>query len=305
MERPRSSESPVGPERRGRFGWLDVVILAIVALAVAWLAWRVQVALRYRWDWSIIPNFILRWDRDRGEWVANLLLQGLFTTIRLAIYGMIAATILGVIVGLGRIARDPFLRMVARAYVELMRNTPPLVIVFVFYFFVSSQITPLLGLEEAADRLGPTGQAWVTVLFGDIRLLNAFVSGVLCLALFEAAYIAEIVRGGIQSIDKGQWEAAAAMGLSRWTAMRKVILPQAVARTWPPLANQFISLVKDSSIVSLISIQDLTFMATDVAVSTRRLYETWITTAAIYFALCFSLSLLFGWLERRARASTR
>lgn len=305
MERPRSSASPVGPERRGRFGWLDAFILVLIALAVAWLVWRVQVALRYRWNWSIIPNFLLRWDEERGQWIANLLLQGFFTTIRLAVYGMIAATILGVMVGLGRISRDPFFRIVARAYVELMRNTPPLVIVFVFYFFVSSQLMPLLRLEEGAAALGPTGQAWVAFLFGDLRLLNAFASGVMCLALFEAAYIAEIVRAGIQSIEKGQWEAAAAMGLTRWAAMRKVILPQAVARTWPPLANQFVSLVKDSSIVSLISIQDLTFMASDVAVSTRRIYETWITVAVIYFLVCFALSMLFSWLERRARAASR
>jgi len=137
------------------------------------------------------------------------------------------------------------------------------------------------------------------LLFGDPRLIENFASGLLCLALFEAAYIAEIVRAGIESIPKGQWEAAASLGLNRRRVLSKVVLPQAVMRTLPPMCNQFVSLVKDSSIVSLVSIQELTFMATDIAVSTTRIYEVWLTVAAVYFAVCFLLSLAFARLERR------
>jgi polar amino acid transport system permease protein len=127
----------------------------------------------------------------------------------------------------------------------------------------------------------------------------------LCLALFEGAYITEIVRAGIQSVSKGQWEAARAIGLSPMNVLRDVILPQALRNILPPLAGQFISLIKDSAIVSLISIQELTFLATEVAASTTRVFETWILVGAMYFVLCYSFALLFGWLERRAARSRR
>jgi polar amino acid transport system permease protein len=111
--------------------------------------------------------------------------------------------------------------------------------------------------------------------------------------------VTEIIRAGVTSIEKGQWEAAAAVGLSRLRTLRLVILPQAIQRVTPPLANQFISLVKDSSIVSLISIQELTFLGNEVAASTSRVFEVWIVVAAMYFLLCWGLSIGFGRLERR------
>ncbi|MFO0293530.1 MAG: amino acid ABC transporter permease [Rhodospirillales bacterium] len=289
---------PPPPAGRRRLKTIDWVLLALVALAAAWFVWRVSHLDNYRWNWAPIPQFFLRWDEASQSWVTNILLHGLFNTIRLTIFGMALATAIGFAIGLMRTARDPFLRLVARSYVELMRNTPPLVIIFVLYFFLSSQIVPQFGLEQKIAALSPGTRATLSFLFGDPRMIENFVSGLLCLALFEAAYIAEIVRAGIESIPKGQWEAAASMGLSRRQTLRKVVLPQAVARTVPPLCNQFVSLVKDSSIVSLVSIQELTFMATDVAVSTTRIYEVWMTVAAVYFAVCLLLSLAFARLER-------
>ncbi len=254
--------------------------------------------MNYRWRWDHVANYLLRWDEKRGL-VANILLQGLFTTIRLAIWGMILATIIGFAIGLCRTAKRLLPAMIGRTYVELMRNTPPLVLIFITYFFVSGQLMPLLGIEAMARSASPETAAVIGFLFGDPKLVGNFLSALLCLALFEAAYIAEIVRAGIQSIEKGQWEAARALGLSRWAMLRKVVMPQALHRMTPPLCNQFISLVKDSSIVSLISIQDMTFMATDIAVSTTRVFETWIAVAAIYFTMCFALSLAFARVERR------
>lgn len=254
--------------------------------------------LNYRWNWAPIPQFFLRWDAQRGL-VPNLLLQGLLTTLRLAVWAMALSSVLGVAVGLARVSRDLLPRLLGGTYVELMRNTPPLVLVFVGYFFVSSQIMPLLGVDEAARSAPKAIQDAIAVLFGDPRLLSNFLSGVICLALFEGAYIAEIVRAGIQSVDAGQWDAAAALGLRRGLALRLVALPQALARMVPPLCGQFISLVKDSSIVSLISIQELTFMSNEVAVSTTRVFETWITASAVYFVLCLGLSLGARQLERR------
>lgn len=285
--------------RRPRLKPIDWVLLAVASAAFAWFGWRVANLNNYRWNFAPIPQFFLRWDEATQGWVGNLLLHGLFNTVRLTIFGMALATAIGFGVGLLRTSRDPFLRLVARSYVELMRNTPPLVIIFVLYFFLSSQLVPQLQLEQRIAATSPEARAVLGFLFGDPRLIENFVAGLLCLALFEAAYIAEIVRAGIEAIPKGQWEAAASLGLSRRRTLTTVILPQAIARTVPPMCNQFVSLVKDSSIVSLVSIQELTFMATDIAVSTTRIYETWLTVAVVYFAVCFALSLLFARVERR------
>lgn len=287
-----------GGEPRRRLGWLDLLLLLGLAGAAALVAYRVDAVLNYRWHWQPIPQYILRWDPARG-WVPNLLLQGLATTLRLALWSMAASAVLGVAIGLARRAQGLFPRLVARAYVELMRNAPPLVLIFIAYFFVSSQVMPRLGIEAAIARASPATLAVLGVLFGDPKLLANFLAGLACLALLESAYIAEIVRAGIAAVAPGQWEAAAALGLPRWPVFRRVILPQALQRMVPALCGQFIALVKDTSIVSLVSIQDLTFMATDIAVSTTRVFETWITAALIYFLVCFGLSLAFTRLERR------
>lgn len=280
---------------------MDVLLLAVVAGAFGFVAFRVQTVLNYRWNWAPIPQYLVRWDTVRGP-VANLLLQGLATTLRLAIWGMLLASVFGVAIGLCRVSKHLLPRLIGLMYVEIMRNTPPLVLVFVGYFFISSQIMPLLGLDEAARSAPPAVQAVLSVLFGDPRLLSNLASGVVCLALFEGAYVAEILRAGIQSIGVGQWDAASALGLRRGRALRLVVLPQAMSRMVPPLCGQFISLVKDSSIVSLISIQDLTFMANEVAVSTTRVFETWITASGLYLVVCLGLSLAAQRLERRLAA---
>jgi polar amino acid transport system permease protein len=201
--------------------------------------------------------------------------------------------------GMARVSKRLLPRLLGWSYVELVRNIPPLVFMFIFYFFISSQLMPLLGIDRLVARASPTGIAVVSALFGEPRLLSNFVSGLLCLALFEGAFITEIVRAGIEAIDKGQWEAGSSLGLSRWRLLRLVILPQAVQRIVPPLAGQFITLIKTSSIVSLISVQELTFLAGEVAVSTSRTFEVWIIVGGFYFALCFGLALLFARLEAR------
>lgn len=293
------------PAPRRRLAWYDWLLLALAAAAVGYLAWRADTVLTYRWNWSAVPGFLVRWDAEGGRWVANILLQGLFTTLRLAFWGIIAAGLIGVAVGALRVARDPFLRMASRSYVELVRNVPPLVFLFVTYFFVTGQIVPLLGIREAVRGASPEMRQAIEILFCPPDLLPQFLSGLFCLALFEAAYVAEIVRAGILSVEPGQWEAAHSLGLRRYATLRRVVLPQAVQRMVPPLAGQFISLVKDSSIVSLISIQELTFMANEAANSTGRTFEIWITVAAMYFAVCGLLSLGAARLERRFAASRR
>lgn len=284
---------------RSRLGWVDVAVFAALIAAVAYVWYRVDTVLEYRWDWAVIPHYLYRWDEEQQRWVANLLMQGLYTTIRLALWSIVLAAAIGVVFGIMRTSRRLFPRMLSRVYVELIRNIPPLVFIFIFYFFISSRIMPLLGIEEFIRNASPETLTWLEVLFGPPKLISNVISGIICLAMFEGAYVTEIVRAGIQSIPKTQTEAGLSIGLSRLQLMRYVILPQAVQRVVPPLAGQFITLVKDSSIVSLISIQELTFLAIETSVSTERVFEVWITVAGLYFAVCWSCALLFDWMERR------
>ena len=293
-------------KRVRKLRWGDYLILAVLFafFAIIWL--RIEGTLNYKWNWGIIPNYILRWDEQEGRWVANILLQGLITTLRVSIYASILAVILGTILGVARCANNLTIRMLARTYVEFLRNIPPVVVVFIFFFFLSEQLVTALNIEGWARGIArQEDKAVWQFLFGDMRLFPSLISGVIVLALFESAFVAEIIRSGIQSIERGQIEAARSLGMSWFQEMRYIIYPQAVRKVIPPLANQFISLVKDSSIISLISVQELTYKTVELVATTRAIFEAWITTAIMYFVICFVLSRLFARLEARGRASDR
>jgi len=284
---------------------VDFALFGLVALVILYAIYRVNDVLVYHWNWPRVFNFVVRVDEDTGSWVPNLLLHGLATTLRLALWATVLATIIGLIMGYWRTSKNLTLRIISRCYVELIRNIPPVVFIFIFYFFISSQLFPVIGIEDINTEGALVTNSVFQFFFGNPSLLSNFFAGMLCLALFEAAYITEIVRAGIQSIDKGQWEAARAMGLSRFNVLRDVIMPQAIRKILPPLAGQFITLIKDSAIVSLISIQELTFLATEVASSTTKVFETWILVAAMYFVLCYGFAVLFKYLEKRAAKAQR
>jgi len=276
---------------------LDIVILLLLFAAGVYIAYRIKVQLHYKWNWSAMPNYFFRYDDEDGRWVTNVLVQGLLTTIRLSIWSSILATIFGTAIGLCRVSRVLFLRLVARVYVEFTRNTPPLVLIFIFYFFIGDQIIPVLGVDDFIRGQSEQVQGLFEIFFAPPALFSAFMSALLTLSLLEGAYIAEIVRSGIQSVERGQWEASKALGLSRWQQMRHVILPQAVQRILPPLAGQFISLIKDSSIVSIISIQELTFQATELMAATYFTIEIWLIVGVLYLALTLPCSLAVERLE--------
>ena len=278
---------------------IDVVVIVGAIALVAYLFRQVETVMVYKWHWSFLPEYILRWDEEQQAYAPNLLLKGLAMTFRLAIWSMILASLIGIVMGIMRTSRRLFPRMISRLFVETVRNMPPVVFIFVFYFFISSQLVPLLGIDEISTKASPETLQVLVLLLGPPELFSNIISGVICLAIFEAAYITEIVRAGIQSVGRGQFEAGEAIGLTRFQVMRWVVLPQAIQRVIPPLAGQFITLIKDSSIVSLISIQELTFLAQEVAYSTQYVFEIWLFVAAVYFCICYSLALLFGRLERR------
>lgn len=280
---------------------LDLVIIAALLTVGTWLAFRINSHLQYKWAWGVIPQYLLRFDPENRRWVFNILAQGFFTTIRLSIWSMLLAVLIGTLMGLFRISRSLFRRLIARTYVETARNLPPLVLIFIFYYFVGDQILSALEVESLVNDASKGSQALFTFLFAPPHLLARFLSAVLTLAVFEGAYIAEIVRAGIQSIDQGQWEASRALGLTRRQSMMHVILPQAIKNTLPPLAGQFISTIKDSAIVSVISIQELTFQGIELMSATYLTFEVWLTITVLYLALTLSLSMLVRRIETSLR----
>lgn len=283
--------------KRVKFSLLDGILMLLIAVALFYVGYRIKVGLHYQWNWGAIPQYLFRFDEQTGHWVPNLLMRGLFTTIRLSFWATLLATVLGAVGGFFRISTSLFKRLLGRTFVELIRNTPPLVLIFIFYFFVSDQIMPILGVDDFARSASPSTQAVLTFFFAPPRFFSAFLSAMLTVAIFEAAYITEIVRAGIQSIEKGQFEASYALGLSWWQQMRHVILPQAIQRILPPLAGQFISTIKDSAIVSVISIPELTFQGMELMAATYLTFECWITITGLYLILTLSLSLAVERLE--------
>ncbi len=282
-----------------RLHWLDFAIIAVLVAFFGYIWMQIGSQLNYKWRWEIIPNYLLRFDEEKGRWVANVLVQGLITTVRISIYASVLAVAFGTILGVARCANSLTVRMLARTYLEVLRNIPPVVVIFIFFFFLSEQLIVALNIEGWARQIArqENNAVW-EFFFGDMRRFPSVISGVIVLALFESAFVGEIVRAGIESVSRGQREAARSLGMSWLDEMRFIVLPQAIKKVLPPLANQFISLVKDSSIISLISVQELTYKTLELVSSTRAIFEAWITTAAMYFVLCFGLSMLFRRLER-------
>ena len=208
------------------------------------------------------------------EWRAGPLLVGLWTTLWLSAAASVFGLIIGLITGLCRVSQNLTLRNLSIIYIELIRGTPLLVQIFIFYFFL-----------------------------GTVLDISRIVAGISALAIFAGAYVAEIIRAGIQSIPKGQMEAARSLGMNIPQAMTYIILPQAFKRTLPPLAGQFISLIKDSSLVSVIAITDLTKSGREVITSTFATFEIWFVVAFLYLILTASLSQVISWVERRLSVS--
>jgi len=204
------------------------------------------------------------------HWKIGPLTQGLWVTIWISFVSGFVGLVIGLITGLCRLSPNPTLRGLAVLYIELIRGTPLLVQIFIFYFFI-----------------------------GTVLNLDRIVAGVGALALFVGAYIAEIIRAGIQSIAKGQTEAARSLGMSSTETMIYIVLPQAFKRVLPPLAGQFISLIKDSSLVSVIAITDLTKSGREIITSNFATFEIWFTVALLYLVVTSLLSQLLFWLERR------
>ena len=282
-----------------RLNLLDGVLLAVICVFAGWLYYRSSVGINYQWRWEDAFTLIFI-PPSQGS--IPYFFQGLVATLRLSLWSMVLALSFGTLLGVARHSKITFFKTPALIFIQLVRNIPPLVFVFIFYFFVSNQLIPLLGLESLLREHNGEINQLQAFLFGPANLWENLASGVICIGLLSSAYIAEVIRAGLEGVPKGQWEAADSLGLSALSKYRFVVGPQVLTAITPPLAGQAISLVKDTSIVSLISIQEMTFVGTEMANSSGLIFEIWLIVGFVYFALCFALSRLFKVIEQRSSA---
>ncbi|KHT51192.1 amino acid ABC transporter permease [Vibrio sinaloensis] len=294
MSNVQSASAPVVAASKFKFNKLDVTLLFGLALLVGWLYYRSSIGVNYHWRWQQAFDLIFT---ARSDGSLPYFFQGLVATLRLSIWGGVLAFTLGTLLGIGRQSRFTLIRQPINIFIQLVRNIPPLVFVFIFYFFISNQLIPLLGLGEILRNHSGDITSLQSVLFGPAALWENLLSGVLCIGILSSAYVAEIVRSGLASVEKGQWEAAESLGLSTWVKYRYVIAPQVLVTITPALAGQAISLIKDTSIVSLISIQEMTFVGTEMANSSGLIFEIWLIVGLTYLTICLALSMLFKKLE--------
>nr|WP_295596264.1 amino acid ABC transporter permease [uncultured Terrisporobacter sp.] len=221
-------------------------------------------------------------DFSRLNGYYGLILEGAKVTILISLVALVFGFILGLIICLMKMSKFKILKWPASAYVQILRGTPLFVQIFIIYFGL-----PQFGIS-----------------FPDIGFISSdFISGAFALSINSSAYVAEIFRSGIQSVDKGQMEASRSLGLGYVDTMKYVIVPQAIKNVLPALGNEFITLVKESSIISVIGVQELMFRAGIVRTSTMKAFEPYIAAAIMYLIITSILSWLVGLLEKKLAQS--
>ncbi|RLC77852.1 MAG: amino acid ABC transporter permease [Chloroflexi bacterium] len=256
-----------------RSPWKDTIQFILLIAVIVWLMSLSTSRLGYYWQWYRIPRYLFR--IEEGRLVAGKLIQGLLFTFRISGVSLVLAFAIGLGTALVRLSGSFMGRILTRGYLEVIRNTPLVVQIYLVYFVVG----PIIGLGR-------------------------FASAVMALALFEGSYLSEILRAGIVSLHKGQWEAAHSLGLSTFDTYRDVILPQAIRRILPPLTSEVITLIKNSALVSLVSLSDLALQARVIAADTFLTFEVWFATAAIYLVVTVPLSTVVYYMEKRFKILT-
>ncbi len=246
-----------------QIGW---AVLSFILLG--WLIWRGAMAMEYNWQWYRVSPFFYK--IVDGEFIWGPLFWGVVVTLKLALVSGILAITIGFITTFARLSDSRAGGNIATCYLEAIRNTPLLVQLFLFYFVLA----PIFGVDR-------------------------FWSGVLCLSFYEGSFAAEIIRGGIQGVDPGQYEAGDAVGLTIFDKYRYIIVPQAMPLILPPLTGLLISLIKHSAIVSVIAVSELTTTGLNLISDTFMAFEIWFIIAGIYLVLTISLSIGVGQLEKK------
>ena len=265
MQRGRRGATRVTDERPwwDTFPWWGAIIVAILM----WMAWQIITKENYELAWTRIA-------------------PGLRLTITSTLQAFTIALIIGMVAGMGQLSRNVVSRNVARTYVEFIRGIPILPLIFT---------VALIVVPEVTDALNSRLDAW----FGWEFKLSFQMRATVTLALIYGAYMAEIFRGGIQSVPPGQSEAGRSLGLTRRQTMSSVVLPQAMRAIIPPLGNDFIAILKDTSLLSVLGVLEITQRGRQFSASTFKFREGYFVVSFIYLLLTLSLSLLLSLLERR------
>ena len=251
----------------------EVRIAIFTFVIIGWLIWQGALAMEYNWQWYRVSPFFYR--IVEGEFIFGPLYWGLMETLKLSSVAGILAIIIGFITAFARMSDSRAGSIIATFYLEAIRNTPLIVQLFLFYFILA----PIFGIDR-------------------------FWAGVLCLAFFEGSFAAEIIRGGIQGVDRGQFEAGDATGLSTYNKYRYIIVPQSMPLILPPLTGLLISLIKHSAIVSVIAVSELTTTGLNLISDTFMAFEIWFIIAGIYLALTITLSIGVGQLEKKLNVAS-
>lgn len=248
----------------------DIIKFLLVTAALIWVMNRGIERLDYHWQWYRIPRYIFTYEN--GVFTPGPLIEGLLVTFHITGVSMGLMLVLGLLTAIFRLSDSFLAKTIARIYLELIRNTPLLVQLFFIYFVLA----PVLDI-------------------------NRFSSAVLALSLFEGAYASEIFRAGILSVHTGQQEAAKSLGMNTFQTYVYIILPQAIPRMLPPLTGQGVSLIKDSALVSVIAVYDLTMRGRMIIADTYLTFEMWFTIAGIYLMITITLSFGVSLMEKRFR----
>lgn len=230
------------------------------------------------------------------------LTQGIITTLRITFFSFVLATLLGLPTGIARISKNPFMRNIATLYVEIARGIPLLVlIIYIAYGIFPLFVNLITLLGDFGLSHFPVSKIFLSLANFSIRDVTQEGRAIIALGIGYGAFEAEVFRAGIQSIHKGQMEAAKSLGMTYFQAMRFIVLPQAVRRVLPPLGNDFIACLKDSSLVSVVAVNELTQMGRLRTASTFRAMETYNVVAFMYLSMTLLLSFLVRWLENKMK----
>lgn len=246
----------------------------------------------------IIVALVLSWNmiaEQSYQKIAGALSKGLLTTIGVTFTAFLMASVLGLLIALAGFSRSRLIREFARFYVEIFRGVPVLVLLFYIAFVGAPEVVKLYNWALQI----PIDNGWLEK--ARTRDFTLLWRAIIALAISYSAFISEVFRAGIQEVDKGQIEAAKALGLSNWHRFRLIILPQAMRKILPPLGNDLIAMIKDSALVSVLGVQDITQLGKVYSSSTFQFFETYNVVAFMYLVLTLSLSLLIRAFENHLR----
>ncbi len=264
------------------------------------LSRKVILNLDYSFNWHDLYKYLVYYD---GGLKIGLITKGVIYTLKLSIFVLTCSMLIGSIFGIVMATSKGYFKELLHLFVNFMRNIPPIVVMFIFYFFIGNSITKLVNVDWLITQ--PLFQQITSILLAPEQILIPFISASIGLAIYESAYISEIIRGGINGVDKGQFDAGSALGLTKTQTYTHIVFPQAFEKTLPALLGQFVSIVKNTAIASVVAIPELTFQSMEVLASTRLIIEIWVAILLIYLLINLFITQIAKTTEIRIRKKYR